>query len=167
MTVATLLEALYATGVATQIRENELAFPCIESVHVLALTLVVGSIAMVDLRLLGWASRDRAVSRLSADVLPVTWAAFGVAAVSGFLLFASNAPKYADNPYFRGKLVLLALAGINMLVFQLGARRGLGAWDNAAATPRAARVAAALSLLIWTLVVAAGRWIGFTMLAGY
>ena len=167
MTIGTLLDALYATGVATQIRENEFAFPCIESVHVLALTLVVGSIAMVDLRLLGWASRDRPVSRLSADVLPVTWVAFGVAALSGFLLFASNAPKYADNAYFRGKLVLLALVGLNMLVFQLLTRRGLGAWDRAAVPPRAARAAAALSLLLWTLIVAAGRWIGFTMLAGY
>jgi hypothetical protein len=167
MTIDTLLEALYATGLAAQIRENELAFPCIESVHVLAVALVVGSIAVVDLRLLGWASRDRPVSRLSADVLPVTWAAFGVAAVSGFLLFASNAPKYLENPYFRGKLALLALAGLNMLVFQLVVERDLPAWDAGRPTPRAARLAAALSLVLWTLVVACGRWIGFTMLAGY
>jgi hypothetical protein len=167
MTFAALLDALYATGIATDIRENEYAFPCIESVHVLAITLVVGSIAMIDLRLLGWASRDRAVSRLSADVLPVTWGAFGVAAISGLLLFASNAPKYFDNSYFRAKLVLLALAGANMLVFQFGANRDHATWDAAAVTPRAARLAAALSLVLWTLVVAAGRWIGFTMLAGY
>ena len=167
MTLGALLEALYATGFATGIRENEYAFPWIETVHVLAITLVVGSIAVVDLRLLGWASRDRTVSRLSADVLPVTWIAFGVAAVSGFLLFASNAPKYLDNPYFRGKLVLLVLAGLNMLVFQFGARRALATWDAAAVTPRAAQLAAAVSLVIWTLVVGAGRWIGFTMLAGY
>lgn len=167
MTIATLLDALYATGLAEQIRENELAFPAVESVHVLAITLVVGSIAAFDLRLLGWASRDRAVSRLAADVLPVTWAAFGVAAASGLLMFASNAPKYFDNVYFRGKLVLLALAGLNMLVFQFVVRRDPGAWDTGPAVPRAARLAAALSLLLWTLVVAAGRWIGFTMLAGY
>jgi hypothetical protein len=167
MTIQTLLETLYATGLAAQIRENEFAFPCIESVHVLAVTLVVGSIAVVDLRLLGWASRDRLVSRLSADVLPVTWAAFGFAALSGFLLFASNAPKYLENPYFRGKLVLLALAGVNMLVFQLVVGRNLPAWDSQWPVPRAARVAAVLSLVLWTLVVACGRWIGFTMLAGY
>jgi hypothetical protein len=166
MTIATLLDALYATGPAAWIRENDFAFPCIESVHVLAITLVVGSIAVVDLRLLGWASRDRPVSRLSADVLPVTWVAFGTAALSGSLMFCSNAPKYLDNAYFRGKLVLLALAGLNMLVFQFVVRRDLPSWD-AAAPPRAARLAAALSLVLWTLVVAAGRWIGFTMLAGY
>lgn len=167
MTIDTLLEGLYATGLAAQIRENEFAFPCIETVHVLAITLVVGSIAVVDVRLLGWASRDRAVSRLSADVLPVTWAAFAAAALSGLLLFASNAPKYLENPYFRGKLLLLALAGLNMLVFRFVICRDLPAWDAAGSPPRAARIAAALSLLFWTLVVACGRWIGFTMLAGY
>jgi hypothetical protein len=167
MTIATALEALYASGLATQVRENEFAFPWIESVHVLAITLVVGSIAILDLRLLGWASRDRAVTRLSADVLPVTWGAFGVAVLSGSLLFASNAPKYLENPYFRSKLVLLALAGLNMAVFQLLVRRDLAGWDAGGPTPRAARVAAALSLILWASVVACGRWIGFTMLAGY
>ncbi len=167
MTLSALLDALYAAPFAVQIRENDVAFPWIESVHVLAITLVVGSIAVVDLRLLGFASRDRSVSRLSADVLPVTWAAFAVAAASGFLLFASNAPKYFDNPYFRGKLVLLVLAGINMLVFQRIVGRGQPGWDAAGSTPRAARVAAALSLVLWALVVTCGRWIGFTMLAGY
>lgn len=167
MTIATALEALYATALATQIRENEFAFPWIESLHVLAITLVVGSIAILDLRLLGWASRDRAVTRLSAEVLPVTWGAFGVAVLSGALLFASNAPKYLDNRYFQAKLVLLALAGLNMLVFQFLLARNLAAWDAAGATPRAARLAAALSLVLWASVIACGRWIGFTMLAGY
>jgi len=167
MTLDSLLQALYATGLATQIRENEVAFPWIETVHVLAVTLVFGSISVLDLRLLGWASRDRAVTRLAADVLPVTWAAFGFAVLSGSLLFASNAPKYLENQFFRAKLVLLALAGLNMLAFQLVVRRDLPAWDAAGPTPRAAQLAAALSLVIWTLVIACGRWIGFTMLAGY
>jgi len=167
MTLASLLDALYQTPLADQIRENEFAFPSIETVHVLAISLVVGSIAVLDLRLLGWASRERPVSRLSAEVLPVTWTAFAVAVATGLLRFASNAPKYAANPYFRVKLVLILLAGINMLVFQRLTRRNLATWDVEAATPRAARIAAALSLVAWTMVVAAGRWIGFTMLAGY
>jgi uncharacterized membrane protein len=167
MTLASFLDALYETRLADQIRENEFAFPSIETVHVLAISLVVGSIAVLDVRLLGWASRERRVSQLSAEVLPITWTAFAIGVASGALLFASNAPKYAANPYFRAKLVLIVLAGINMLVFQRVTRRNLAAWDAAAATPRAARVAAAISLIVWTLVVAAGRWIGFTMLAGY
>lgn len=166
MAVTALLQSLYDTPLAAWIRESELAFPCIECVHVAAISLVVGTIAVVDLRLLGLASLERRLSRLFADVLPLTWGAFAVAAASGLLLFASNAPRYAGNAYFRAKLLLLVLAGINMLVFNLGARRGLAGWDDGPA-PRAARLAGALSLAVWFAVIAAGRWIGFTMLAGY
>ena len=108
---------LYATAAAVTIRENESLFPWIESIHVLAITLVVGSIAIVDLRLLGVASLDRTVTRLTKDVLPCTWTAFAVAALTGGLLFISNAVNYAHNFYFQIKILLLVLAGANMLVF--------------------------------------------------
>jgi len=82
--------------------------------HVLAITLVIGSISIVDLRLLGVTSLDRAVSRLMGDVLPFTWGAFVVAAIMGALLFASNAATYGHNFFFLGKMILIALADINM-----------------------------------------------------
>ena len=85
MDLDALLKALEATSVATAIAEGESLFPWIESLHVLAITLVVGTIMIVDLRLLGVASLDRAVTRLARDVLPCTWAAFAVAAISGGL----------------------------------------------------------------------------------
>lgn len=163
----TLFEVLYRTGVAQLIRENDLAFPIVETLHVLAIALVVGSIAVVDLRLLGIASRDRPYGEVARDVLPVTWLAFGVAVVSGILMFVSNAPTYAHNPYFQAKLVCLALAGLNMAIFQSFTGRDSRPWEQTLPTPVAARAAAALSLLLWTLIVTAGRWIGFTMLAGY
>src|SRR5258706_11311029 len=112
-----LLRSLEAMSVATAIRENDALFPWIEAVHVLAITLVVGSIAIIDLRLLGLASLDRALTRLTANVLPCTWVAFAVAAISGALLFVSNATGYAHNPYFQAKFIFLALAGVNMAVF--------------------------------------------------
>ena len=99
------LEWLQATPVAKAISENEILFPWIESVHVLAIVLVVGTISIVDLRLLGVASLDRAAGRLMRDVLPCTWGAFLVAAVSGALLFSSDAKTYAHNFFFQGKLV--------------------------------------------------------------
>jgi hypothetical protein len=159
------LEWLYATGWAQGIRENEYAFPWIECVHVLAITLVVGSISVVDLRLLGLASRDRPVRRVLRDVLPITWAAFGVAVCSGFLLFASNAPAYARNPFLLVKFSLLLLAGLNMAVFHLWAHRSLQQWENSPLPPLRAKLAGAVSLLVWIGVVTAGRWIGFTMLS--
>src|SRR6202163_3326158 len=119
MAIDRILEWLQTTPVARAISENENLFPWIESVHVLAIVLVVGTISIVDLRLLGVASLDRPVRRLMGDVLPLTWGAFAVAAITGSLMFSSDAVHYAHNFFFLGKLVLLALAGLNMAVFHL------------------------------------------------
>ncbi len=160
-----LCQRLEATAVATAIREGSAWFPWIESVHVLALTLVVGSIAHVDLRLIGFVGRGRSVADTTAAMLPITWSAFVVAATSGALLFASNATAYAHNDFFRAKIALIALAGVNMLAFHGLVGRDAAGWRDAASTPRRARVAGALSLLLWIGVVACGRWIGFTLSA--
>lgn len=165
MELDVLLRAIEATAIATVIRENELLFPWVEAFHVLAIALVVGSIAIVDLRLLGLASLDRALNRLTADVLPCTWAAFGVAVISGALLFSSNATGYAHNSQFQVKFVFLALAGINMAIFHLFVSRDIERWGTALhATPLRAKVAGAASLLFWIVVVACGRWVGFTLI---
>ncbi len=164
MELDVLLRSLEATSVATTIRENESLFPWVESLHVLAITLVIGSIAIVDLRLIGLASLDRAVSRLASDVLRCTWAAFAVAATTGALLFSSNAFTYAHNSFFQAKLVFLALAGINMSIFHLFLSRGIERWGASPhATPLPAKMAGAVSLVLWIGVVAFGRWTGFTM----
>jgi uncharacterized protein DUF6644 len=154
---------LQATTVATTISENEIIFPWIESVHVLAIVLVVGTISIVDLRLLGIASLDRPVRRLMSDVLPFTWGAFAVAATTGSLMFSSDAVHYSHNFFFRGKLILLALAGLNMAVFHLVSIGDIERWSASGQTPVAARAAATISLLLWITVVAFGRGVGFTM----
>jgi hypothetical protein len=157
------LDWLQATAVAKAISQDEILFPWIESVHVLAIVLVVGTITIVDLRLLGVASRDRAVGRLMRDVLPWTWGAFATAAITGTLLFSSNARTYAHNFFFQGKLVLLTLAGLNMAMFHVVGTGDVGRWGATGQTPLAAKAAGAVSLLIWVAVVAFGRWIGFTL----
>ncbi len=155
---------LQTTRIATAIAENEILFPWIESVHVLAIVLVVGTISIVDLRLLGIASLDLRVRRLMRDVIPYTWGAFAVAAVTGLLMFSSDAVHYAHNFLFRGKLVLLALAGLNMAVFHFIGIGDIERWDTGTGrTPIAAKAAATVSLLVWIAVVAFGRGIGFTM----
>jgi len=155
---------IQSTRIASAIGENELLFPWIESVHVLAIVLVVGTISIVDLRLLGFASLDLGVRRLMRDVIPYTWGAFAVAVITGSLMFSSDAVHYAHNFFFRGKLVLLALAGINMAIFHLLGIGDVERWDTPGGrTPMSARAAAAVSLTIWIAVVAFGRGIGFTM----
>ena len=145
------------------VRENDLLFPFLESVHVLAVCLVVGSIAVVDLRLLGFGSVDRPVGRLMRSILPITVGAFGLAVAAGSLLFISHASKYLENRFFIAKITLIALAGVNMAVFHLIGARNLDQWENDALPPLFARVAGGLSLFLWVSVVACGRWIGFTM----
>ena len=165
MELDALLRALAATSVATAIRENDALFPWVEAVHVLAITLVVGFIAIVDLRLIGLASLERALSRLTAEVLPCVWAAFVVAAISGLLLFSSNAVTYAHNGYFQLKFVFMALAGVNMAVFHLFIGRDIERWGvSPHTTPLRARMVGAVSLLLWIGVVTFGRWVGFTLM---
>jgi len=163
MDIDRTLEWLQNTAVGTVIRENEILFPWIESVHVLAIVLVVGTISIVDLRLIGIASLDRAANRLMRDVLPYTWGAFVIAAISGLLLFSSNAMTYGHNFFFIGKLTLLVLAGLNMAIFHLSGMRDVERWGATRETPTAAKMAGAVSLLMWVSVVVFGRWIGFTL----
>jgi hypothetical protein len=151
------------SALADTIRENDLWFPLIESVHVLSICLVVGSILVVDLRLLGLASIRRSVSRVSSGILPITWSAFAIAVASGSLLFISNATGYLDNGYFVAKILLICMAGLNMAIFHGISARDLPRWEDDTAPPLPARLAGGLSILLWISVVTCGRWIGFTM----
>lgn len=158
-------QQLYDTGLATAIRESGTLFPTIESIHVLAITLVVGSIGVVDLRLLGVASRRRAVTRLTGEILPITWTCFAIAAITGALLFSSNAVKYTHNTWFLAKMALLVVAGINMIIFHFITSRDIERWDESPNVPAGVRLAGALSLTLWIAIIVCGRWIGFTMSA--
>jgi hypothetical protein len=154
---------LDSTSLAVFIRESPWTFPAIEAIHVIALALVVGTIAIIDLRLLGFASTHRAFTELSGEVLPWTWSAFVFAATTGVLMFVSQPLGYYENSAFRIKIVLLLLAGLNMMVFQLITHRGVSRWDRAASVPLSGKLAGALSLIFWIAIVFFGRRIGFTM----
>lgn len=158
----TIAASLESTRLASAISMSELAFPAIEVIHVLAIATVYGSILMMDLRLIGIGGRNRTVLDLSSEVLAWTWGAFGVAVISGSLMFVSNATQYVDNAPFLWKMGLLALAGVNMAVFHLTTFRTAAVWGREAmAPPVPARVAGALSIGLWTVIIFLGRWIGF------
>ena len=159
------LQWLHDTPFATVIRENGDVFPWIESIHVLAITLVVGSISIVDLRLLGVAWRRRAITTLLSEILPVTWVAFVIAAITGALLFSSNAIKYSGNHFFQAKMALLLVAFANMVVFHVLTSKGIQSWDKSPKVPAGVRAAGGVSLALWIAIIACGRWIGFTMSA--
>jgi hypothetical protein len=159
MSLETLLQQLYESPLAAGIRANAVAFPWIESLHVLALTLVFGTIAIVDIRLLGFASHRRSARQLMVELLPFTWGAFGVAVVTGSLLFTSNAVAYVNNTQFLLKMLAMLAAGVNMGVFHLTAYRRIGDWDDALPPPAFARAVGVLSLSLWVLVIILGRWV--------
>jgi len=158
-----LISYFEQSALADSIRENDTLFPLIESVHVLAICLVVGSIVAVDLRLLGLASIRESVGRVTKGILPLTWCAFALALASGTLMFISNASKYLDNGYFVAKMLLIGAAGLNMALFHSFGARSLPRWDSSTLLPLRAKLAGGISILLWIAVVACGRWIGFTM----
>jgi hypothetical protein len=162
MDIDGLITALEATPVATGIRDSLYLFPLIEAVHVLGLTMVFGTILIVDLRLLGLASTRRPFTVIAADVFKWTWLAFAVTATTGTLMFITNAGTYYHNVFFRTKMALLVLSGVNMLAFELTARRSVRNWDRQASAPAAGKTVAALSLALWVGVILMGRWVGFT-----
>lgn len=145
----------------TNIRESEWLFPTIETIHVFAVVLVIGSIMLVDLRLLGLSNRDRPFSQIAEEMLPLTWTAFAIAATAGLLMFSSKALIYYGNIPFRLKMMCLVLAGLNMVGFHWIGARHLSYWD-ADKPPAAARLAGAASVVLWAIIAGAGRWIGFT-----
>jgi hypothetical protein len=165
MDVVEVLRSLESSGLAAWLRDSLYAFPLIESLHVIGLTMVFGTIAILDLRLLGLASVRRPFSSLSSDIVRWTWTAFGVTATTGVLMFSTNPVAYYQNVQFRLKMALLVLAGINVLAFNLTAGRSVDRWDRDGAAPPAGRLAGALSLLLWIGVIFLGRWVGFTKMA--
>lgn len=158
MSLDVLAQRLSATWLADALTDSNWLFGTIEAVHVLALSLVLGSIAWVDLQLIGLGRSERPVRDTIARLLPITWSGFALAAVTGTSMIFANPVGYFGNTFFRVKLVLLAAAGLNALAFHFAAARGL---DQPGAL--APRVSAAVSLTIWVSVVVCGRWIGFTI----
>ncbi|HZF45751.1 MAG TPA: DUF6644 family protein [Sphingomonadaceae bacterium] len=163
MTIEAIAQRIYDLPFADAVRQSASLFPLLESIHVLALTLVFGTIAIVDLRLLGVRLHRASAKTLIAELLPYTWGAFALAVLSGGMLFSSNAVLYTQNTQFVAKMALILLAGLNMLAFHSTVYRRIEGWDVDGPPPAAARFAGATSLLLWSAIIILGRWVGFTL----
>ena len=161
MTLVTALEWLAATPWSIALHESQYVWPFTESLHVLTLTLFVGSTIALDLRLLGFAYARVPVSEFTERLLPWTRAAFAVMVTSGVMLFYATPVTYYQSIFFRIKVLLLIAAGINVFVFHARTQRTLAAYDRETVQPRAARVAAVVSLVAWAGVVVSGRLIAY------
>jgi len=156
-------QSIQGSTLGDTIAESTWMFPTLETIHVIFLVTVLGSIFVVDLRMLGWTSNKFAVTKIAKDTLPWTWGAFIGAAITGTLLWISKAADYMHNPYFLLKMATMALAGLNMMYFHFMTWRTVEHWDKDATMPVAVKVAAALSIILWLGVVFFGRAIGFTL----
>ncbi len=135
-------------------------YPATETIHLLGLAILVGCAAAFDLRLLG-VSRHLPARATARHLLGCARSGFAIAAISGILLFMADPVAVAGSPAFRWKLVLIAIAGVNALRFHWGPFRTADAWEQGLKAPLAARVAAAVSLVVWAGVVTAGRLIAY------
>lgn len=150
------LGALAASGLGWAMRESPWLFPAVETVHIVGVALLFGSIAVLDLRLLGL-SRGISAKRLARHVLPWAASSFLLIVPSGLMMFTAYATDYVASGLFALKMGLILLAACNAAVFHTGVFRGVDAWDRDAPPPVAARLAAAVSLATWIGVIACGR----------
>lgn len=143
------------------LHESQYGYPIVESIHVWALCLFFGLAVMFDLRLLGWTMRTVPVSEVARRLLPWTVAGFIILVISGLLLVSAIPLRSYQNFFFRVKMVLLMLAGINVWIFHSRVFQRVASWDLEAAPPRAAKVAGALSLMLWICIIFSGRMIAY------
>ena len=155
MSLFAMCQALEHSAISSIVRES--AFPYVEGAHVLGLSLSVGTVMWFDLRLLGATMRTRPVWEVFEDVKPWMLAGFAVMFSSGAVLFAAHASKAYSSGYFRAKIALLILAGVNAAVYHFTIGRRRSEWGKAFVPPVPVRAAGLVSLLLWFSVIALGR----------
>jgi hypothetical protein len=143
------------------LHESLYGYPIVESVHVWALCLFVGLTVVLDLRLTGLTFRTVPVSEVVRRILPWQLAGFIVMVISGLLLFYAIPVRSYQNIFFRVKLVLLVVAGLNVWFFNSGVYLRIQSWDRDPIPPPRARVAGFASLMLWVLIIFCGRMIAY------
>jgi hypothetical protein len=145
------------------IRESTLGEPIIETIHVLTLTLFLGFAVLLDLRLLGVCLTRRRMSEVLGQFNPFLAGGFVVMVITGSLLFIGDPVTFFPNTFLRVKMLMLILAGLNVWIFNTTVGRRVAEWDEALETPRGAKIAGIVSLVLWAAIIAAGRAIAYTV----
>jgi hypothetical protein len=155
------LGAIEGLPVAEAMRQWLWLYPAVEIVHIVGFVLLAGSIAMFDLRLLGF-SKAIPVPALARHLLPWTLGALVLIVPSGLLMFSAHAADFVGNPIFLLKMGLLFTAGLNAAAFHLGVYRSVAQWERDHSSPAVARLHASASLAIWIAIIACGRLLAYT-----
>ncbi|HUQ75123.1 MAG TPA: DUF6644 family protein [Burkholderiales bacterium] len=156
--------ALEASGLGQAMRQWLWLYPAVETIHILGIALLFGSIAVLDLRLLG-VSRSVPVRSLARHVLPWSAASFLLIVPSGLAMFVAHASEFISSPVFAIKMCLIMAAGLNAALFHAITFRTADVWDSdemrKLGPPPSARLAGALSLALWASVIACGRLLAY------
>ena len=163
MSIVTWCHWLQNTPFATGIRQSDLLFPLIEGSHILALSLSVALILIFDLRLLRLAFCGESAAAIMKQFVPWSLPGFAVMFATGVLLFIAQAEKVYSNTFFRFKLMLLVVAGVNAAIYQVKFYPKMAEWDKNGLVPWGARLSGAVSLVIWSLIIALGRTMAYEL----
>jgi Family of unknown function (DUF6644) len=155
------LDWLATTQGSIALHNSLYVYLLVSTVHVVTLSLFVGTAAMLDLRLLGATMRDVPVSEVAGRLRPWTIAGFLVMAASGALLFYANPTPRYENFFFRTKMMLLVLAGVNAWLFHRTVYRRVVEWDRDPLPPLRARVAGGVALALWAATIMSGRMVAY------
>ena len=143
------------------LRESLYLYPWIESTHVLSICLFFGTLLFVDLRLTGRVFSNLSVAEMNRKVLPLTLFGFLVMSITGLLLFYAIPIRNYQNIFFRVKMLLMIIAGINALFFHKRMSDEAKVWDKDSYIPRSMKSSAITSLVLWSLVIISGRMIAY------
>ena len=163
MSLASFLQWLYNTPFSITMRESLWAEPIVETIHVLTLTLFLGFAVLLDMRLLGVAMKRRRMSEVLGQLNPWLFGGFAVMIVTGVLLFCADPIAFYSTTVFKIKMIMLVLAGLNVLIFNATIGRKIAEWDLSPTTPGGAKLAAIVSLVLWVFIISAGRWIAYAL----
>lgn len=161
MSILSLAQWVQSTAFFTALRGSAYVYPIVLSTHMIAIAIFGGMIVLVDVRLLGWAMRRYTVSEMVNQLRPLKRAGFLLLITCGLLMAGCKAEEYYYNAFFRIKMTLLLLVGVHALIFRRSVYRNTAALDRAPQIPAQAKLAASLSLILWTSLVIAGRGIGY------
>jgi hypothetical protein len=155
-----LAAAVEGNVLATWLRSSAWGYPAVETLHISGLALLFGAAVAFDLRLLGVAS-PLPVDGVARFLLPLARIGFGLAVVSGLVLFMMQARTFAVMPLFFVKMATVAIAVSNTMIFHRGIFTSVGRWSHASRTPRRAQVAAVVSIVCWALALVCGRFLAY------
>lgn len=145
---------------AESIRQSLWLYPTVQVLHIVGIVLLVGSIILFDVRLVGL-SRRISVKNLARHTLPIAKIGFILSIVSGFLLFSAHATDWISNPLFIIKSLLILLSIVNIFIFHTKFMVAVPTWKDDAIPPIAVRVIGWFSMVVWLLVVTAGRFLAY------